>query len=81
MKKFIKNSTSIISLLAFIFLLNGCVKDNITRTYTYSYYLPVYKTTSEVRANIKSNPAREIKAPGKIVIIGNYIFLTAKSNY
>jgi hypothetical protein len=51
------------------------VKDNITRTYTYSYYLPVYKTTAEVRANIKSNPPQQVVNPGKIVLLGNYIFL------
>jgi hypothetical protein len=28
-----------------------------------------------VRANIKSNPAQDIKTPGKIYIYGNYIFL------
>ena len=46
------------------------------QTYLHVYlFEPVYKTTAEVRANIKSNPAREIKEPGKIVILGNYIFL------
>jgi hypothetical protein len=75
MKKFINNFISIVSLLVFIFFLSGCVKDNITRTYTYSYYLPVYKTTAEVRANIKSNSSQQVVNPGKIVLLGNYIFL------
>jgi hypothetical protein len=75
MKKFINSFLAIISLLAFTFIMNGCIKDNITRTYTYSYYLPVYKTTSEVRANIKSNSPQPVVNPGKIVLLGNYIFL------
>ncbi|HZW64819.1 MAG TPA: hypothetical protein VFF23_03950 [Hanamia sp.] len=75
MKKFINNFIAIISFLTFIFCISGCVKDNITRTYTYSYYLPVYKTTAEVRANIKSNSPQQVVSPGKIVLLGNYIFL------
>ena len=53
--------------------LSGCDKEQITRTYT--YYTPVYRTLPEVRANMKSGPARPIKAAGKIYIYGNYIFL------
>jgi hypothetical protein len=56
-------------------LLSGCVKDTCKQTYTYTFYEPLYKTTAEVRANIKSGPAKEISDPGKIVILGNYIFL------
>ena len=54
-------------------LFNGCLKDHCTRTYT--IYNPIYKTTEEVRANIRSNPAREISKPGKLYIKGSYIFL------
>jgi len=73
-----KNSREIFKTIAVLFLcsfLNSCVKDNITRSYTYSYYLPVYKTTAEVRANIRSNTPQEVVNPGKIVLLGNYIFL------
>jgi hypothetical protein len=75
MKKLFNNFISIGSLLVIIFFASGCVKDNITRTYTYSYYLPVYKTTAEVRANIKSNSPQQVVNPGKIVLLGSYIFL------
>ncbi len=75
MKKIKNNFIFIFSSLLAIAFLNGCVKDNITRTYTYSYYLPVYKTTAEVRANIKSNAPQDVVNPGKIVLLGNYIFL------
>jgi hypothetical protein len=56
-----------------MFTLAGCIKDRCTKTYT--YFLPVYKTTAQVRANIKSNKPQEIERPGKLFIKGNYIFL------
>ena len=56
-------------------LFSGCVKDTCNKSYTYTYYVPVYKTTEEVKANIKSNPAKQVENPGKIFTIGNYIFL------
>lgn len=54
-------------------LLPGCLKDHCTQTY--SYFVPVYKTTEEVRANIKSNAPRSIEQAGKIYLRGHYIFL------
>ena len=54
---------------------NSCMKDTCGHTYSYTWFEPLYKTTAEVRANIKNNPARDIKAPGKLFIIGDYIFL------
>ncbi|HYC29855.1 MAG TPA: hypothetical protein VEB42_13575, partial [Chitinophagaceae bacterium] len=65
--------------LLFVFLvlagLQSCLKDSYTRSTTYTYYQPVYKTTAEVRANIKSNPSQKIERPGKLYIKGQYIFL------
>lgn len=65
----------IISLLplCLLVLLQGCLKDDLTRTY--KIYIPVYKSKSEVYANIKSNVPQHIETPGKLFIIGNYIFL------
>ncbi|HET6994728.1 MAG TPA: hypothetical protein VFI06_07090 [Chitinophagaceae bacterium] len=54
---------------------SACVKDQCKKTHTYTYYVPVYKTKAEVRANIKSNPAKALKNTGKFYISGNYIFL------
>src|SRR5215217_6966522 len=65
--------SKITSLLIVIFLVSGCVKDNCTQTYT--YFMAVYKTSDEVRANIKSNQPKEIEKPGKLFIKGDYIFL------
>ncbi len=58
-----------------VFLLQGCLKDSITHTYTYTFYKPVYKTPAEVRGNIKTNTAQSVERPGKIFVKGNYIFL------
>ena len=74
MKKFqtiLKASLFLLLVVSF----TGCVKDTCRHTYTYTWYQPVYKTTAEVRANIKSNPPKDVKEPGKLVILGNYIFL------
>src|SRR5690348_6755403 len=53
--------------------LNGCFKDNCSRTYT--IYRPVYKPLSEVRLNMKGGAPRDVENPGKIYLYGNYIFL------
>jgi hypothetical protein len=75
MKKDIRFFISILSVLFAAIFLSSCVKDNITRTYTYSYYVPVYKTTAEVRAGIRSDAPQDVVNPRKIVMLGNYIFL------
>lgn len=59
--------------VAFCLILQGCLKDKLTKTY--SIMTPVYKEKAEVYANIKSNAPKGITAPGKIFITGNYIFL------
>jgi hypothetical protein len=71
MKKLFIASLGLLVIVCF----NSCIKDTCTRTYAYTWFEPIYKTTNEVRANIKSNPAKDIKAPGKLFIIGDYIFL------
>lgn len=56
-----------------MFSLSACDKEKTTRSYT--WYTPVYKLLPEVRAEMKTSPARGLKKPGKIYIYGNYIFL------
>src|SRR5258706_2819659 len=53
----------------------ACVKDQCKKTYTYSYYVPLYRTKAEVRANIRSNAPKELVNTGKLYMYGNYIFL------
>ncbi|MFT3751264.1 MAG: hypothetical protein QM768_23335 [Agriterribacter sp.] len=72
MPKYIHKLTSII-LLSFIVFLQGCIKDRCT--HTFSYFSPVYRTTEQVRANIKSNAPQQISQAGKLYIKGHYIFM------
>ncbi|MBS1737608.1 MAG: hypothetical protein JSS98_13535 [Bacteroidetes bacterium] len=75
MKKITPHHVFLFCTLFIAILLNGCVKDSITRTYSYSFFAPVYKTTAEVKANIKSNAPQDLVNTGKLVILGNYVFL------
>ncbi len=75
MKKYFNISLAAIVALIYSVFFSGCVKDTCHKTYTYSYFDAVYKTTAEVKANIKSNTSRVVQNPGKIYILGKYIFL------
>jgi hypothetical protein len=75
MKKYILKTIALCFCVSILFLQQSCVKDVCNKTYTYTYFVPVYKTTAEVRANIKSNTPKPVLNPGKIYIKGNYIFL------
>lgn len=75
MKFSVITRTTVFLLLTLPFGFSACVKDVCKRTMTYTFYEPVYKTKAEVRANIKSNPAKQVQNPGKLYIRGNYIFL------
>jgi hypothetical protein len=54
-------------------LLNGCMKDKVTRTYTIR--TPVYQTLTQARAAIRGGEMVAIESPGKISLYKNYIFL------
>ncbi len=72
MKK-IYNMMQIACSFILISILAGCVKDTgmkKTRIFT-----PVFKTAENVRAAIKSDKAEDIVHPGKIYVLGNYIFM------
>jgi hypothetical protein len=59
--------------IATSFLFEGCLKDELTKTYT--ILRPVYKEKSEVYSSIRSTASTSIQNPGKIFMYGNYIFL------
>ncbi len=73
MKKLLSSLLILSAFIVTILLLPGCIKDTCTRTYR--IYTPVYRTTAEVRANIKSNAPRPIRQAGKLFLRGQYIFL------
>lgn len=63
-------------LLSFILplaLLQGCVKDQVTRKYT--LLKPVFKEKSQVLSEVSSNAAKEISNAGKIYVYGKYLFV------
>jgi hypothetical protein len=59
--------------LCLVFVFSGCLKDNLTRTYT--IYTPVYMNKAEVLANINSSAPQPVKAAGKIYLYGTYLFM------
>jgi hypothetical protein len=68
-----KYCSALLLLTLICFFFNSCLKDTTTKRYV--YFKPVYKTKEEVRANMKTGPAQDIKSSGKIYVKGNYIFL------
>jgi hypothetical protein len=68
-----KKTSTAVSVICVSLWLQSCLKDKLTHTYT--ILEPVYKSKTEVYANIKSNAPREIKSPGKFFVYGSYIFL------
>src|SRR5688572_28854299 len=54
-------------------ILQSCSKSPATRTYTIT--TPVYKALTEVVADVKNSSAEGISTPGKMFVIGHYIFL------
>src|SRR5690606_8339027 len=63
-------------LLSFILplaLLQGCVKDQVTRKYT--IFKPVFKEKSIVLYEVGSTSAQQISNAVKIYVYGNYLFV------
>lgn len=73
MKKFLRLPAAAVICATILFVLQGCLKDTYRETYT--IYMPVYKTLTDVRANMKGGPAQPLQNTGKLNIFGNYIFL------
>ena len=63
------------SFLLVNFFFSGCIKDTVTKTYTYTLQRAIYETKPAVRESIKSDAPQAIEQPGKLVVQGNYIFL------
>jgi hypothetical protein len=73
MKKKIQGFACTIVLFALLIFPGSCLKDHLT--YTYTIREPIYKTLSQVRAEVKVSPKEPLQSPGKIYIKGDYIFL------
>ena len=59
--------------IAILFLFQSCTRDSCRNTY--NIFEPIYKTLSQIRAEMKSNPPQPLQNTGKIYLYGNYIFL------
>ncbi len=64
---------TVLIVCCFGLLLQGCLKDSYRETYT--IYMPVYKSLTEVRQNMTGGPAQPLRNTGKLNVYGNYIFL------
>lgn len=73
MKKMFHSAAAIACTMMLLILLQGCLKD--TYRESYQIYIPVYKSLTEVRADMKSSTARPLQNTGKLNVFGNYIFL------
>jgi len=60
-------------ILAISFMFSGCLKDEIKKSYT--FYRPVYKTSEQVRLDIKSSDPVSVNNPGKLFYRNGYVFL------
>ena len=68
---------SLASLLS-IALLSGCLRDECTSEQSYVRFDPIYKPVSEIRVDVTVEPARSLRAPGKMFALGNYLFINEK---
>ena len=72
-----KRYLSIFSLLTLTAIgLTGCFQDKCEQLITYYAYSPIYMSLEEVRQDVVTGPARDLKNPGKIYFKGGYIFIS-----
>ena len=74
MKKFFVATMLLTMTLSF----QSCLEDKCTTISTYYIYEPVYMTEAELRAEIVTENARELKEPGKMYFYNNMIFINEK---
>jgi hypothetical protein len=55
--------------------LSGCLRDECASTRTFIRFDPVYKTGAEARTGISAQGPREMRKPGKLYVLGNYLFI------
>ncbi len=54
-------------------LLQSCLKD--TSSKTYNIFSPIYTTKAAARSGVKNEAPQPVVSPGKIFVLGNYLFL------
>jgi hypothetical protein len=63
-----------LSVLGFVLFLWSCT-DRCDKQLSYTYFKPVYTTAEDIRAAFEFMPPEEIHYPGKIYLLGNYLFV------
>jgi hypothetical protein len=75
-----KTSSAVLApalLLVLVCLFSSCLKDNCRRTY--KLFTPVYKKLTDLRAQVKSQPAATVTHAGKLFTSGKWIFLNEQN--
>ncbi len=62
-------------LLTSTMLMTSCVNDKCKMTFSYMRYSPVYMSPEEFRNAVQLTGAKDLKHPGKIFAIGNYLYV------
>lgn len=61
-------------LLGIILFLWSCT-DHCDKQVSYTYFKPIYTTAEDIRASFEFRQPEEIHFPGKIYLLGNYLFV------
>ena len=72
MKRFAAFMVMTLSAIALL-IMQGCMKDSCRKTY--KLFKPIYKSLTQVRAEMKSTAPQTLQNTGKLNMYGNYIFL------
>ncbi len=64
--------------IAFATILGSCLRDDCSSTRSFVRFDPIYKTTAECRLGITAEGPREMRQPGKIYALGQYLFINEK---
>ena len=72
-----KHFVNVIILISLCSILTSCFKDTCRNKYT--LYIPVYKSLTAIRSDMKNAPASPIKQAGKIYTYGHFIFVNEKN--
>lgn len=77
MKKLCLQVAAVLLLCAALLPFTGCFKDTSVKHFT--MYRPLYKTLPQVQSEVKSTAPVPVSQPGKMFVIGSYIFLSEKN--
>lgn len=71
-----KTYRTLFLMFSLIALLSSCKKDKCNRTYYYQTWEPVYMSWTDLRAAVHNEGAKTLSSPGKIWLMGNYVFVS-----